>query len=93
MWSISGSAIDNRYVDALTPYDLAKPVLAVNHDTFGYMRMIDGHHRITRLNRDAEETFPLYLVPEEEVSKFVQVVRWPKPTDPAAYVELIKSEG
>lgn len=79
MWSISGSTIDEEHVSALTATDLSRPILAVNHDTsFGYMRIIDGHHRLTRLARDGNDEFSLFLVPEQRAKQFFQVMRRPK---------------
>jgi len=54
------------------------------------MRLIDGNHRITRLHRDGQKMFPLFLVPEEAAQGYFKVIRPPKSTIPAARVQLIK---
>jgi hypothetical protein len=90
MWSIADCSLDEDYVQTLSPAQLAKPALGVYHDSFAYFRIIDGHHRITRLHRDGAEAFSLYLVPEAEAKKCFQVIRQPKRSDRPAWVPLIK---
>jgi hypothetical protein len=90
MWSIADCSLDEDHVRTLSPAQLAKPALGVYHDSFGYFRIIDGHHRITRLYQDGAEAFSLFLVPEAEVKKCFQVIRPPKRSDSPALVPLIK---
>jgi hypothetical protein len=90
MWSISGCSLDEDHIRSLSPADLAKPVLGVNHESFGYFRLIDGHHRITRLHRDGATAFSLFLVPEADVKNCFRVVRPPRRDNQGALAQLIK---
>jgi hypothetical protein len=69
MWSISRATLDEARLRSLTPAELARPVLVVRHAS--HDRIIDGHHRLTRLHRDGAPMFPAFIVPEQDARQFV----------------------
>lgn len=69
MWSISKVSLDEARLRSLTPEQLARPILIVRHAPPD--RIIDGHHRLTRLNRDGARSCVAFIVPEPDARQFI----------------------
>ncbi|HWK43280.1 MAG TPA: hypothetical protein VNT30_01065 [Stellaceae bacterium] len=72
MWGLSMAQIHEGRLETMTPMELRRPVLAVDHSSLGYVRFIDGHHRMTKLHRLGSREVEAYVVPEGEVEPFIQ---------------------
>jgi len=70
MWSISMASLNEARLRSLTPAELAEPILIVRHPS--HDRIIDGHHRLTRLHRDGAPMFSAFIVPERDARQFIR---------------------
>jgi hypothetical protein len=70
MWSISMTSLDEAHLRSLTPTQLRQPILIVRHAPPD--RIIDGHHRLTRLHRGGASSFPALIVPEPDARAFIR---------------------